>query len=70
MCPLAPDFENGVDDQMIFLKGPLLLADLGVKVVQPALPDLLRVAEILPVRFEVEFLGNIIPFWLILVGSQ
>ena len=68
--PLPADFENSSSDQVILLGSPLLLADLGVQVVQPALPDLLRVAEVAPVRLEVQLLGDFVPFRFILVGSQ
>ena len=68
--PLPALFEDGRDDEVIFPGSSLGLANLGVEVVDPALADLLRVAEVAPVRFEVQVLGDFVPFRFIFVGSQ
>ena len=68
--PASALLEDGGDDEVVLPGTPLLLADLRVQVIEPALANLLRVAEVPLLRFQVQVFGHFVPLGFIFVGSQ
>lgn len=59
--PLLALFENGADENSIFLDGPAVMALVGIEVVVPSLTALLAGPEVAFLRSDKELLGDFVP---------